>query len=81
MSISCQAAIKGCKQEGLRTSTIDDNYSLLQQTTMKLTDVEHSFYTQWAKAIYLKEEDRNTSFFHALVKWNNKWNEIIAVKK
>lgn len=50
--------------------------------TTKLHDKKQTnWYLQCTKHKYFKEVDINTSFFHSLVKWNNKRREIIAVEK
>lgn len=50
----------------------------LQQVT-RLAESEMYFYSQSAKAAYLKGCDRNTKFFNDLVKRNKKKNDIVAL--
>lgn len=57
------------------------NYKELQQAAGRLNAAEHTFCMQRAKVGYFKQVDRNSSFFHALVKRNNRRNEVTAVEK
>lgn len=58
-----------------------DGYKLLQQNAAQLSAAEHSFNMQHAKVGYFKQVDRNSAYFHSLVKRNNRQNEITAVEK
>lgn len=46
----------------------------------QLAEAEYFFYLQHVKHKYFKGVDRNISFFHSLVKRNNR-REIVAIEK
>lgn len=56
-------------------------YKDIQQQEARLIEAEFLFYMQHAKVTYLKGVDRNSTFFHAMVKFNYKQNEIVAIEK
>lgn len=60
---------------------MDDEYQEARKTTDRFVHVEYLFYKQRAKHTYFKEVDRNTTFFHSMVKHNNKRREIVAIKR
>lgn len=56
-------------------------YGTIRRKATILVEAEKSFYQQRVKSVYLKNSDRNTKFFHDLVKRNNKRNAIITLTK
>lgn len=58
-----------------------DSYTDVKRKTTLLLEAEQSFIAQKAKISYLKQGDRCTKFFHALIKRNNKKRAILAVQK
>lgn len=59
---------------------MEDGYREARKNVDLLAQAEYLFYQQRAKHTYFKVVDRNTAFFHSLVKRNNKRREIIAVE-
>lgn len=57
---------------------ITQSYSNLQPISMPR---KHNFCMQRAKVGYLKQVDQNSSFSHALVKRNNRQNEVTTVER
>ncbi|KAL2224581.1 UNVERIFIED_CONTAM: Retrovirus-related Pol polyprotein from type-2 retrotransposable element R2DM [Sesamum indicum] len=53
----------------------------LRRKTVFLAEAERNFFYQKAKIHYLKEGDRNTKFFHDMVKRNAARNSITAVTR
>lgn len=47
---------------------MEGEYKELHKEAAKLAKAEYLFYLQCAKHKYFKEVDRNTTFFHSLVK-------------
>lgn len=47
----------------------------------QLSEAKYQLYFQCAKTLYFKHVDRNNSFFHNLVKQNNRRSEIMAIEK
>ena len=62
--------------EGLRTRML-----CLKKEAIFLADAERHFYGQLAKCSYLKWSNRNTKFFHAMLKRKAKRNYIAFVIK
>ncbi|KAL0423656.1 UNVERIFIED_CONTAM: putative mitochondrial protein [Sesamum radiatum] len=53
----------------------------LRKKATFLAEAERHFYYQKAKIHFLKQGDRNTKFFHDMVKWNAARNSILAITK
>ena len=53
----------------------------MRQRAFNLSEAERSFYLQKEKCHYLANSDRNTKFFHTVVKRNRKKNTIASVIK
>lgn len=53
----------------------------LRKKVVYLSEAERDFCYQKAKCIYLKNCDKCTKFFHAIVKRNSKENYIAAVSR
>lgn len=58
-----------------------EGYTEAKKAAAMLARAEYLFYLQQAKHKYFKEVDRNTPFFHSLVRRNNKCREIVAVER
>ncbi|KAL0329407.1 UNVERIFIED_CONTAM: hypothetical protein Sradi_4927400 [Sesamum radiatum] len=58
-----------------------DSLGNLRKKAIFLIEVERHFYYQKAKIYFLKQGDRNTKFFHDMVKRNTTRNSILAVTK
>ncbi|KAK6142302.1 hypothetical protein DH2020_022650 [Rehmannia glutinosa] len=53
----------------------------IRKQTMSLSESERCFYYQQAKCKHLNQSDRDTKFFHDLVKRNKKRNQVVVVCK
>lgn len=60
---------------GLIDGSMEAGYMELVQQATRLSEAEFSFYPQCVKNRNFKVVDRNTRFFHALTKRNNKRKE------
>lgn len=76
-----QEHLEDMQQRGLNQGTMDGRYKEAKKAADLLAQAEYQFYLQKAKHKYFKEVDRNTPFFHLIVKRNNKRREIVAVEK
>lgn len=56
------------------------NYQSYVYRIARLAEAEQMFYSYRAKCAYLRNVDRNTKFFHDLVKRNNRQNTIVALQ-
>ncbi|KAK4438304.1 hypothetical protein Salat_0164700 [Sesamum alatum] len=62
-------------------SVIRDSLGELRKKTIFLAEAERHFYYQKAKIHFLKMGDRNTKFFHDMVKRNAAKSSIMAISK
>ncbi|KAK4403203.1 hypothetical protein Sango_1061000 [Sesamum angolense] len=62
-------------------ATIRDSVRELRKKVVFLAEAERHFYYQKAKLHFLKIGDRNTKFFHDMVKRNAAKNSILAITK
>ncbi|KAL0336699.1 UNVERIFIED_CONTAM: hypothetical protein Sradi_4881800 [Sesamum radiatum] len=60
---------------------VRDSLGDLRKKATFLAEAERHFYFQKAKIHFLKQEDRNTKFFHDMVKRNAARNSILAITK
>ncbi|KAK4390169.1 hypothetical protein Sango_2080200 [Sesamum angolense] len=61
--------------------TVRDSLGDLRKNATFLAKAERHFYFQKAKIHFLKQGDRNTKFFHDMVKRNAARNSILAITK
>ncbi|KAK4402846.1 hypothetical protein Sango_1025300 [Sesamum angolense] len=61
--------------------TVRDSLGDLRKKATFLAEAERNFYFQKAKIHFLKQGDRNTKFFHDMVKRNAARNSILAITK
>ncbi|KAL0317947.1 UNVERIFIED_CONTAM: hypothetical protein Sangu_2209000 [Sesamum angustifolium] len=61
--------------------TVRDSLGDLRKKATFLAEAERHFYFQKAKIHFLKQGDRNTKFFHDMVKRNAARNSILAITK
>ncbi|KAL0329452.1 UNVERIFIED_CONTAM: Retrovirus-related Pol polyprotein from type-2 retrotransposable element R2DM [Sesamum radiatum] len=61
--------------------TVRDSLGDLRKKATFLAEAERHFYFQKAKIHFLKQGDRNTKFFHDMVKRNAARNSIMAITK
>ncbi|KAL0424176.1 UNVERIFIED_CONTAM: hypothetical protein Sradi_0952400 [Sesamum radiatum] len=61
--------------------TVRDSLGDLRKKATFLAEAERHFYFQKAKIHFLKQGDRNTKFFHYMVKRNAARNSIMAITK
>ncbi|KAK4389436.1 Retrovirus-related Pol polyprotein from type-2 retrotransposable element R2DM [Sesamum angolense] len=64
-----------------RDVTVRDSLGDLRKKATFLAEAERHFYFQKAKIHFLKQGDRNTKFFHDMVKRNAVRNSILAITK
>ncbi|KAK4394386.1 hypothetical protein Sango_1909400 [Sesamum angolense] len=64
-----------------RDVTVRDSLGDLRKKATFLAEAERHFYFQKAKIHFLKQGDRNTKFFHDMVKRNAARNSILAITK
>lgn len=75
-----QLQLEEIQQRSLAQGWVEEGYQEVKKIADLLTQAEYLFYQQRAKHAYFKEVDRNTPFFHSLVKRNNKRREIVTVE-
>ncbi|KAL2237419.1 UNVERIFIED_CONTAM: hypothetical protein Sindi_0933600 [Sesamum indicum] len=61
--------------------TLRESMGDLRRKAVFLAEAERHFFHQKTKIHYLKDRDRNTKFFHDMVKWNTARNSITAVTR
>lgn len=76
-----QKQLQELQQFGLREGVLDENYKQIKKHATQLAKAEFSFYLQCAQNKYFKQVDRNTIFFHSLVRINNRRRKIMVVEK
>ncbi|XP_074579559.1 uncharacterized protein LOC141836051 [Curcuma longa] len=69
------------QQRTLAQGWVDEEFQEARKAADRLTQVEYLFYQQRAKHQYFMEVDRPTTFFHSMVKRNNKRREIVAIER
>ncbi|KAL0423109.1 UNVERIFIED_CONTAM: putative mitochondrial protein [Sesamum radiatum] len=70
-----------CLESNARDVAVRDSLGDLRKKATFLTEAERQFYYQKAKIHFLKQGDRNTKFFHDMVKRNAARNSILAITK
>lgn len=60
---------------------LQEKVKKLRKDGLFLCEAERASYLQQAKNKYLKNYDRGTKFFHAIVKRNSKWNYIASINR
>ncbi|KAK4397774.1 hypothetical protein Sango_1252900 [Sesamum angolense] len=68
-------------ESDLENATIRDSVRELRKKAVFLAEAERHFYYQKAKLHFLKMGDRNTKFFHDMVKRNATKSSILAITK
>ncbi|KAL0444065.1 UNVERIFIED_CONTAM: hypothetical protein Slati_2129200 [Sesamum latifolium] len=64
-----------------RDAAVRDSLGDLRKKAVFLAEVQRHFYYQKTKIHFLKQGDRNTKFFHEMVKRNAARNSILAITK
>ncbi|KAL0438833.1 UNVERIFIED_CONTAM: hypothetical protein Slati_2366300 [Sesamum latifolium] len=68
-------------ESNLRDAAVWDSLGDFRKKAVFLVEAQRHFYYQKAKIHFLKQGDRNTKFFHDMVKRNTTRNSILAVTK
>ncbi|XP_042460353.1 uncharacterized protein LOC122043848 [Zingiber officinale] len=76
-----QIHLEEVQERVLTQGSVDEEYTEARKAADLLSQAEYLFYQQRAKHAYFNQVDRNTPFFHSLVKRNNKRREIVAIEK
>ncbi|KAG6494582.1 hypothetical protein ZIOFF_042342 [Zingiber officinale] len=80
-SLRAQEELQRLQEIGYTTGNFEEEYQLVRKCADQLSRADFLYCKQKAKCKYFREVDRNTTYFHSLVKRTNRKQEIMVIEK